>query len=132
MNLTKLERATRLYAKIKVLDSEIIEIDRFAMIVANGDIKATLELTIEDPAEKVEAISDPQESAWDRFAREHGIRILELGSATWKPPNHKNQVLNRTISESTTLSILGVLLYEKQTQRKKLLDELDTIGIVIK
>lgn len=130
MNLTKLERATRLYAKIKVLDSEIIEIDRFAMIVANGDIKATLELTIEDPAdEEPKKISECLNSS----ALEHmedALRSIYLG--IWKPPNPKNQVLNRSISESTTLSILGVLLYEKQTQRKKLLDELDTIGIVIK
>lgn len=48
MKLEHLEQATIIYNDIKELDKEIIAIDRIAMLVANGEIKSTLELKIED------------------------------------------------------------------------------------
>lgn len=48
MKLEQLERATIIYNDIKELDKEIIAIDKIAMLVANGEIKSTLELKIED------------------------------------------------------------------------------------
>ena len=48
MNIKKLEKATKIYEQIKILDAQISELEKFAMLVANGEIKSSFELKIED------------------------------------------------------------------------------------
>lgn len=48
MDLKTIEKAAKILDRIKVLDNEIIEIDRIAMMVASDDTKSSFELRIEN------------------------------------------------------------------------------------
>jgi Lhr-like helicase len=48
MDLKELEKAQRLYARIKELDAEIISIERLALLASTKKTSIKLSLTIED------------------------------------------------------------------------------------
>jgi len=145
MSIKKLEKATKILEKIKILDAEIIEIDKFAMFAANDEIKASFELKIDnigkkkEDENKVEFDSDGslKSGATDFYAEM--IRkytsplsfpfLTPMGNST---SDKKNEyALRADISENTTLNILGLLLCDKQRKRDLLIGELAKYGFQI-
>lgn len=136
MNIKKLEKATNIYKKIKILDAQIIEIDKFAMLVANSETKSSFELKCEDLGKNEE---DEQKIQFD----DDGSLIKGISDVPkslfdlWMPryslssENKKENVtiLKNELSENAVMSILGVLLYEKNAQIQVLMTQLKDIGV---
>ena len=142
MNIKKLEKATKIFEQIKVLDAQIIEIDRFAMLVANGEIKSSFELKVEDIGKKKE---DEEKVSFDADGSlikgdsipEYSFRInwgsiIPCGLTGSSDKKNKNEHLYKTeLSENGTMQILGILLYEKQQQRQALIQKLQSYGVAV-
>lgn len=59
MDLKNLQKATLIHASIKALDAEIIQIDKLAMLCANGKLTSSFELKcLEDKPEKLKMDED--------------------------------------------------------------------------
>lgn len=145
MNIKKLEHASKIFEQIKALDASIIEIDRFAMLAANGEIKSHFTLSVEDVGKKKEEAGKvtldeegflkrggPYDDLYD-LIKTGMLRPLAMGPIGYfredKTPN--DHILKQDLSENATLHILGVLLYEKRTARQMLIDQLKTYGFSI-
>jgi uncharacterized protein YydD (DUF2326 family) len=61
MDLKELEKAQRLYARIKELDAEIISIERLALLASTKKTSIKLSLTIED----LEKVKDSEKTIID-------------------------------------------------------------------
>lgn len=141
MKLEQLERATIIYNDIKELDKEIIAIDKIAMLVANGEIKSTLELKIEDIEKQNEdsqkisidddgsIVRNDYDSMYSRML--HSLAMPNFKKGYSEPKKENEHILKNSLSENTTLQILGILLGEKQYKRKILLDRLHKFGVLI-
>lgn len=139
MDFKKLEKATKIYGEIKALDAEIIEIDRFAMLVANGEIKSSFTLTVEDVGKKKE---DETKVSFDEDGSLVGLHKKMMsslmmpmwfcsGSVSLESENENYHTLKNELSENATLNVLGVLLCEKQAKRRILLNSLDKLGVSV-
>jgi len=141
MEFKQLEKATIIYKDIQALDKEIIDIDRIAMLVANGEIKSTFELKIEDIGKKNE---DSQKNSFDedgsivrnnyedihkRMLHSLSMPLFSFGCSETKKKNDNEHTLNNSLSENATLQILGILLCEKQEKRKMLISKLQKLGV---
>jgi hypothetical protein len=130
MNLKKLEKAAKIYEKIKELDAQIIEIDKFAMMAANQEIKASFELKIENLTKEKEDVpkvgfdgDGSLQFSYDRMMRSMMMPTFIYGQTPQKKDNE--YLLKQNLSENNTLNILGILLYEKQSIRNALLSQLE-------
>jgi hypothetical protein len=138
MDFKKLEKASRILSGIKQLDAEIIEIDRIAMLVANGDVKSLFKLKIEDTTKAKEAEDKPLLDNDGSLFREsfHSLMMGSLGiGGIWREKKNEDKhihSLEQELSENSTMQILGVLLCEKQTRRQLLINQLETLGLLIK
>lgn len=136
MNFKQLDMAARIYDQIKALDAEIIEIDRIALLVANGDTQSSFELKIEDIGGRNEEDGNVQSDQWGPiFAIQ--LRPIEdwlnsLNGHRFSGHPYRNNILKNQLSESSTMRILGVLLGDKQSKREALLDQLEAIGVAVR
>jgi len=138
MNLKKLQKATKILEEVKLLDAQIIELDRFAMLVVSGDTKCSFALTIENaPKEEVEKVGFDEdgslkmggaESYIEQMMKRYSYQPLLWGSSPTPSAATNTQTLNHKLEESGALSILGILLGEKQVRRDKLLNQLKDFG----
>jgi len=146
MNLTKLEKASKILERVKVLDSQIIEIERFAMMVAEGLIKSGLELSIEGLKPKVKEKSDLFDgdgSLKNKYREEYEsysdrMRSLMMPFLAESPLikpleklNANKSILKAELSEKSTLRILGVIMGEKQALRQSLINQIERLGVQI-
>ena len=138
MDIKRLEKATKIYEQIKLLDAEIIEIDRFAMLIANGEIKSSFELKVDDIGSKKEdenkvrfdsdgSIINTQQMQTMMYNSIFPSWFQQIDNSTIKNKNEHS--LKYPISDHTTMSILGILLCEKQSKRKSLLNDLEQLGV---
>lgn len=133
MNINKIEKLNKIIIKIKELDTQIIEIDKFAMLVANGETKSSFELRIED-LENKENVS-PNEDGYG------GIEKYAAGLAFHIPSYITSKIRNISVSDenvlkndlsvNSVLSILGILLFDKQEKRKNLIKKLEGYGVIV-
>lgn len=109
MELKQLDKATKIYSDIQKLDSEIIEIERLAAIVANENIVSYFDLKIVDvELENEEAnMIRPLHTLSINEALDQLSKMCDF--AKRKLHNH----INIKPSESTTLQILAVLLNDR-------------------
>ncbi len=143
MNLKKLENATKILEKIKVLDAEIIQIEKFAILVASGETKINLDLKCEDLRKKEDEANkvDLDEDGSIRNGNIiNPVPHFEVGGflseylGRWKPPSNlsKNETsIKQELSDTSTLSILGVILCEKQEARRKLIESIKQMGFTV-
>lgn len=144
MKISQLPKATEILKDIQVLDKEIIEINRFAMLIANGNTKCSFELNVEDLDKKSKEESkvsfDEDGSLMHESPLRHFQTIMRGFTVEYDPayefrstsPFKKESTnsLQKEISDTSSLQILGVLLEEKESKRKSLLSELHKMGIV--
>lgn len=138
MNFKKLEKAAAILKEIQALDSEIIEIDKLAMIVANGEVKCHFELNVEDISKKNEvnnkvgfdedgSLIAGTASIYDQIRHAYTFHFNSCQPQNKIPKNDYS--IEKDITENATLNILGVLLYEKKTRRDELLKKLEKAGV---
>lgn len=135
MNLRNLEQATAVLAKIKVLDAEIIELDKFAMMIANGEIKSSFDLKLLD-LEKQEKEENKQVLDEDgSIIKMKYSDFLPLtfnwsaGASSVPAKNPNEHTLSNDLSELVALQVMGVMLCDKQEKRTKLIKQLNSYGI---
>jgi hypothetical protein len=140
MDFKKLEKANKIYQEIKALDKEIIEIENNAMLIANGDVKLSLTLNINDLTKKAEAESKVafdedgsliiNSSTSLRSLIYNPFFSLDGGSATEEKKEDNKHKYSSDIKENEALQILGILLYVRQTKRQQLINRLNKMGVV--
>lgn len=144
MNLKKIEKAGAIIRQIQNLDAAIIEIDRFAMLIANQDSPCVVTLRADDEKKKAEEdakvrfdkdgslINNPGIMSWLDSYRQSMLGGFSYGglvpSAT---PKDTRVSLDAEFTNSETLQVLGILLGNKQAQRQKLLHQLEQMGVKI-
>lgn len=137
MNIKNLGKATKLYEEVRVLDAEIIEIDKMAMIVAEGETKSFFKLRIEDFIKKEEPVSsildeDGSINA-DYFKKKIQKRLSPIsffGCSNEEKKPKPGTILKSKLSETVTMQILGILLCEKQSLRNNLLKRIEKLGVI--
>lgn len=132
ITIKKLEQAAKIMEQIKALDDEIIQIDKIAMGAANDNISIVLTMSITNLLEVKESIPDsiidPYKAMMDRMS----VGLFYTPSYFSKPvEENKADVFANTISNNAALGVLGVLLFEKRTQRDELIKKLQNIGVSI-
>jgi len=143
MDLAKLEKAAKILAQIQTLDKEIIEIDKFAIKVANRDCDCNIkiDLTEVDKENKKENVFDEYGFIKNQYltgdTEKPVVQPLPLSSlfdrwgvspASITPVKPVDQVLGSKLSDKETLQILGILLNNKNEARKVLLKSLKLLG----
>lgn len=136
MNYKKLEKATRILAQIKELDQSIIQIDRIALIIANGGGNSSFTLSVQEhkKAEDDKVKFDEDGSLTqgiDSYTSMIRKYVMWYDPVSQPADNHTSNThnLNMALSENATLQILGVLLGEKHRQRDLLMGELARLGV---
>lgn len=144
MDINNLERANEILLQIKKLDAEIIEIDRLALLAADGEIKSSFKMSICDIG-NVKAESEKAKFDDDGSLISNGTsgskytsifesitflaNNLRQAQATHAAAVKNTGTLEQELSNSSTLLLLGVLLGDKQSRRRYLIKELKTYGI---
>ena len=138
MNYNKLEKATAVLTKIKAIDAEIIELDKFAMMIANGEIKSSFDLKLKDlkkseETEKKKVLSE--DGSLNTGEEVNGFKFYmpsmfsSLGDKEEKKdPN--THTLSHDLSDTAVLQIMGVMLCEKHDRRNNLIRQLQSYGVV--
>lgn len=144
VTLTSLEKANKILVKIKELDQDIIQLEGLAMILSNkkSSVKLTLEVTDLEKEDKKKKVLDEDgsinirtlgEGLMESF-RQHQLSHLQMyGNQVsscygFKQEGHK---LNKTITDTAGLGILGVILGEYREERNQLLKQIQNLGIKI-
>ena len=133
MDFKKLDKAKKIFEKIIVLDAEIIEIDKIANSVANEDVQVTLSLSVrnlsKDSSNSVGLDEDGSLVYGSMKWLDYGS-LFGFGSSSKKQKENKfTERIEKQVSESVSLNILGVLLAEKNLERDILIKELSKLGV---
>ncbi len=150
MKLKELDRAIVFYNQIKSIDNDIIKIEKMIVLALNGTIKSSFDLKIEDLA-KPENESKKNVLDEDGFIKseflnnrdkeereENPVEYIKAGFMSFlsqrmeigdKKENHKIHNINYSISENVTVKLLGILLLDKQEERKVIVGRLQKFGI---
>ena len=140
MNIKQLERSQKIYLEIKKLDAEIIEIDKVAQLIANGNAEVNLTLSVKDvtpkieETEKVTTYHDPMTTGHGRmnfFNPFEEMMKSYRGISSKITDDNDKTVLTADLSENLSFNVLAIILNDKQTKRKKLINSLKKIGVQI-
>lgn len=140
MDKKQLIKCNEALRKIEKLDSEIINIEKIAMLVSGGKIESSFELKINDLSRKErqqEVLFDEDESL-KTDCMSYGMPfpwiLLHTGSSCRQKTQKSKEfdfTLNPALPEASILRILGVLLAELQQERNILVNELQKHNIEI-
>lgn len=132
MTIKQFERANKTIEEIKALDKEIIAIERHALLMANGEVKIDLKLSIQDLGKKKEEeakVAFDEDGSIIQQAIQSEMRRMMGGfqpvSFQWhtcdgeKEEKHKH-TFEQTIEDTEGLQVLGILLGIKTAKRDKL------------
>lgn len=139
MKIKQLEKATKIFEKIKKLDKEITEFDKLALLIVNNKTNISFELNIETLKDNEETMKfgiDGDGSL--TYKLDYTIKdflpwatrfsAMDIGAISNISKKNANS-LKSMLSETPTLQILGILLGEKQRERESLLLQLKSYGI---
>ena len=132
MKLSEVEKLKEAYERIRVLDGEIVEIEKMAMFVSEKRTKIALTLSVEDTEKKQPVQFD-----------EDGSLMSSDGSNTWglgrmfaRNPFSTNDakssidiMLSFNLSDTIALRLLGELYASKDAERKEILKFFREIGV---
>jgi len=149
MNIQELERSQKIYAQIKTLNTEIIEIEKVAILIANGNAEVNLSLKVtdttpkKDDKEKVEFDEDVSFKSSlgsglnfrmgiiNPWGTQESLFEKMYGKGAISEEKESGTNLKACLSENLSLNVLAILLYDKQTRRDKLIRNLKRIGVTI-
>lgn len=146
MNIKQLEKSQKMYLEVKSLDAEIIEIEKIAILVVDGNAEVNLSLKVKDTTPK------PKESDKAKFEEDGsqrstpsigmGFDVRDPWSSLF-PKYFSDSVKNHTVSEqgcsvlrselsdNLSLNVLAILLDDKLRKREKLIKSLNRIGVTL-
>lgn len=135
MNFKNFEEEIKIYEQIKALDAEIAEINRFAMTIANNEVKASFGLKLENlhevKEEKQNIIYEdgsPRHSVTSPFGELFFMSPFDfMRRQQEKKSAVKEQFLEQQLSEKNIMAILDYILREKKMQRGLLMNKLDVM-----
>jgi hypothetical protein len=135
MDLKELEKAQRLYARIKELDAEIISIERLALLASTKKTSIKLSLTIED----LEKVKDSEKTIIDcdgSLSLGHdslGVFKFFMPSfpGTPKKAQEHDGSLESDLTDSVCLGVLDVLLQSKIEARELAIKSLNRMGVKV-
>lgn len=137
MKIKELEKATGMLQDVKILDNEIIEIEKMAMLIANNDTESMFTLQVWDKDKEQE------EKNKASFDEDGSLQVPGSSFADYlmsgmlpfvTPKFDKNEhisTIKYDLSINASMQILGVLLWEKQNKRQNLIKKLNKYGINI-
>lgn len=133
--IKQLERAAKLYKEIKVIDAQIIELDKWAIKIANEGFKISIDISFEERQKQKEVSFDLDGSLiFDRQADAPSMftsifqSFMPYGYNGQEKKKDENSI-KKVISESTCLIILGGMLSELMDNKHNIINELKKIGI---
>lgn len=142
MKLTQLEKAQKLYARVKELDGEIIEVEKLAQLISSKKTSIKLSLKVND----LEKVNDSDKVTLDEDGSlKYGSEASSMASrmfGLWMPSpfgsctdiakkDAPDSQFKSEISDSVCLGILGVLLASKMEARELAIKALNKIGVQI-
>jgi hypothetical protein len=128
MKYKTIEKASKLYEKIKKLDKEIIELDKMASLFAENE-ESGVELSMKYTGKKEDVENCEREIIGESMVG--SIMYIGGGSITFdvnKKTNGK-ETYNAELSNSAALQILGVMLGDKMATRKTLIDRIEKMFV---
>jgi hypothetical protein len=136
MNITKLEKASKLIERMKEVDQEVIALENLADQIANkrSEIKLTLNVVDLEKKEKGEGVQFDENWSIVKL-NNYGISPFGL---SWMPAGlmpstntaeSKGEKFKQDISDTAALNIIGVLMFEKLEIRKAIFKQLEKIGV---
>jgi len=134
MDFKKLEKAAKLYEQIKQLDADIIEIDKFALTVANNETESFFELRCKDLTKQKEK-ENKLEFDEDGSIKREGDNTLRLSLLSgWMLPTNititnDDIVIKSQLSVNNVMNMLGILLHDKQTKRQQIIEKLNKLRL---
>lgn len=136
MSYQKLERAAELYIKLQQLDEQIAGLEKIAMLAADGTSEVSLQLSIlsTNGMDLPEKVDEDDDSYFNTLIPPH-IRNRFNGAPTptygkHEPQQPKQEMFYHTLSDVVTLQILGMLMYEKKTIRKEVVERIKELNLV--
>lgn len=133
MNLKNFDKANKIYQQIKALDAEIIEIEKMAGLIADGG-KCQFDFSCESKSgDKKVSVLDSDGSLIDPNNPNKGYSVTFMlwgGSGETKKVENPNlHRMNKCVSESIALQLMGVLIAEKVSARNELVQKLESIKV---
>lgn len=132
MKLSEVEKLKEAYERIRVLDGEIVEIEKMAMFVSEKRTKIALTLSVEDTEKKQPVQFDEDGS----LMSSDGSNTWGLGGMFARNPFSTNVaksgidiMLSFNLSDTTALRLLGELYASKDAERKEILKFFREIGV---
>lgn len=126
MKINTLTKASKLLADIRLLDEQIIKIDKLAMSTHDKVTKNTLSLVMEKQKE------DKAENDTDGYDNIENSLYKSLMSGMYQLNSHnkttKTESNDFEIDEIETMVICGTLIQLKKDKRKVLVNELLALG----
>lgn len=120
-----IEKVVLISEKIRKIDNEIRQIQKFAEIFVDRDCIIKMEIT--DPSESKKVSFDEDGSlVQDHESRIQDIFIFPMMRERGKKPHHKFEC---NISNETGLNIFSLLLEIKLGKRKELINSLKKLGL---
>lgn len=129
MEFKKLDKAQKYYEQVKKLDAEIIEIEKLAQLMADGgkvSFKISCEPKVNHEKQKV------LDSDGSLIIHDGAPRLSFSFSSIWgvekvKAPKPKHPHIKGELTDTLGLTILGVLLADKQKQKALITKRLEKI-----
>lgn len=142
MNIKQIEKATALVAKIKRLDEDIILLEKMAIEMSNGQgarIKIEVEFSTETKKPNVfdehgfikdeyKGERDFAETPVSSCSNMFSFVIDSCGLSKPKKDEVKKFEFSEALSDSDSLMILNVLVFRKNQQRKKIINQLEKMS----
>ena len=145
IEITKIEKTSLVFEKIKNLYAEISKVETLEMFASSNDFKGYIQLTLTDPKSIMDYIEDDDitinvdrilpPNGWmsqmERSRLPSGLTPSYIidSMRSKKPKKDKKNTISNELSETATMQILGIILCEKQKELKVLFDELEEIGV---
>ena len=135
MSYQKLEQAAGLFFKLQQLDKQIAEIEKVAMLAADGESEVNLSLSILSTVE----MKNPEPDDTDEYFQggipkelmEHFERNgMAPPTIKYLKPQQVPKAFYNTLSDTVTLQILGMLMYEKNMLRKEIIEKIKELNLV--
>lgn len=137
MELKNIEKINSYYKIVKLLDKEIINLQKSMRSVFDNELGATIELHIDkvkaEPKYKdpYEAIKEVQQRVFDHL-RQRGFIAMSFDHGDIMKPNKTKSENDFVLTNGELLAVLELLLRQKESRRNKLLMDLEKMGVKIK
>ena len=141
MDIKELGKASKLLDKLKVIDADIIEIEKIAQLLASGNSKQSMVLAVTDTSPETEPkkqVLDSDGSLTQPSMSVDGNTLTFSFFGLNSRPFPENRQDNRTkkldvqLSDTTALQVWGVLLEQKLIARGDLIKKLENLGFEFK